>query len=311
MKALAAASIVLGSALALVGCGPDRDGRDGMGGGPDAGMNGGGGDGGGTGEMRRCNKMDIVFVVDDSGSMAEEQGNLATNFPMFASVLENYVNADGEHIDFRVAVTTTGKDISYTVQGSPFPFTERGDNGEFRNNCGVNKRWLDPSDGNLGQLLGCRASVGTSGPGIEMPLIVTKMALDDRMLDGTNTGFLRPDALLGIVILTDEDDSSSTHSSFTITVTNPDPPIDYHPADLIAFLDGLKGHRSRWAAGVIAGETACTSAFGDAVAATRLKDFVTQAGTQAVFSSICAGNLTTALSEIIAKFQAACGQIIL
>jgi len=313
MKAQAAVSIVLGSALALVACGPtsrDDGNGPGPGHGPDAGPSGGS-DGGPTGEARRCNKMDIVFVVDDSGSMSEEQGNLATNFPMFASVLQNYVNADGEHIDFRVAVTTTGKTISYSVSGAPFPFTETGDNGAFRNNCNVNKRWLEPTDPNLGQTLGCRANVGTSGPGYEMPLLVTKLALDDRMSDGTNTGFLRPDALLGIVMLTDEDDSSTLLSSFTISIANPNPPVDYHPADLIAFLDGLKGHRSRWAAGVIAGETACTSAFGDATAATRLKDFVTQAGTQAVFSSICAGDLTTALSEVIAKFQAACGDIIL
>jgi hypothetical protein len=32
------------------------------------------------GEPRQCNKMDIVFVIDDSGSMSEEQSNLATNF---------------------------------------------------------------------------------------------------------------------------------------------------------------------------------------------------------------------------------------
>ena len=42
------------------------------------------------GTARQCNKMDIVFVVDDSGSMAEEQTNLATNFPMFAQLLSHY-----------------------------------------------------------------------------------------------------------------------------------------------------------------------------------------------------------------------------
>ena len=52
-----------------------------------------------------------------------------------------------------------------------------------------------------------------------------------------------------------------------------------------------------------------------ATEATRLKQFVqltnSNGSQQAVFSSICAGNLTMALSDVLAKFQAACGGIIL
>jgi hypothetical protein len=62
---------------------------------------------------------------------------------------------------------------------------------------------------------------------------------------------------------------------------------------------------------VIAGEQACSSGFGDATAATRLKEFTNLAGTQGVFSSICAGNLTAGLQQVIEKFQSACGGIIL
>ncbi|MDB4962439.1 MAG: putative lipoprotein [Myxococcales bacterium] len=312
-------AILAGSALALVGCGPaGREDGDGDGDG-DGNMNTP--DAGPTGEARKCSKMDIVFVVDDSGSMAEEQGNLAHNFPMFADVLQNYVNEDGEHIDFRVAVTTTGRDLTYSNSfGSMFPpmsFSEMGDDGAFRNNCNVNRRWLEPSDPDLGTALSCRASVGTGGPGYEMPLLMTKWALGDRVADNTNAGFLRDDALLGIVMLTDEDDSSSTQNNFTIDASNPNsgPVVDFEPADAIQFLDGVKGHRSRWAAGVIAGQTSCSSGFGEAAEATRLKQFVQMTNAsgpqQAVFSSICDGNLTGALNDIIAKFQSACGGIIL
>jgi len=271
------------------------------------------------GEPRKCNKMDLVFVVDDSGSMSEEQGNLASNFPMFASVLQNYVNADGEHIDFRIAVTTTGKDITYTINlgGTQIPMTEHGPDGAFLKNCGVTQGWLDATTPNLGTTLGCRANVGTGGASYEMPLLMAKHALSERVTDGKNSGFLRDDALLGVVMLTDEDDGSSTQNSFTIDATNPNsgPTLDFNPADAIQFFDTLKGHRSRWAAGVIAGETACSSSFGDAAEATRLKQFVQMTNAngsqQAVFSSICAGNLTTALTDVLAKFQSACGGIIL
>jgi hypothetical protein len=317
---LITASVLLCSVVSLVACAPDgRDGGMGDDGDGD-GSGSGSGSGNGSGEPRRCNKMDLVFVVDDSGSMSEEQGNLASNFPMFATVLQNYVNADGEHIDFRIAVTTTGKPISYTISlaGMTFPpMSETGPNGAFVKNCGVAQGYLDISTPNLGTTLGCRANVGTGGASYEMPLLMTKHALSERVADGKNAGFLRDDALLGVVMLTDEDDGSSTQDMFMIDGSNPNsgPTLDWGPAETIAFLDTLKGHRSRWAAGVIAGETSCNSTFGNAAEATRLKQFVqmtNQNGSQqAVFSSICAGNLSMALSDVIAKFQAACGGIIL
>jgi hypothetical protein len=300
--------------LAFAACGPGMrdDLGDDQGGGDDDG--GGGGGGGGGGEARQCNQMDIVFVVDDSGSMSEEQSNLATNFPMFATLLSNYRTPDGDPIDFRVAVTTTGKDLSYTVSGFPFPFNEQGDDGAFRNNCSAASRWLDKTSPDLEQTLACRADVGTGGPSFEMPLLMSRWALDKRVTDGTNAGFVRPDALLAIVMLTDEDDTSTSQNNFVITPTS-QPPIDYQPADHVAFLDQLKGHRSRWAAAAIAGDGDCSSVFGEAANAARLKDFVNLANgsgsQQATFSSICDGDLTIGLEKALMLFQAACGGIIL
>jgi hypothetical protein len=270
------------------------------------------------GEMKECNKMDIVFVVDDSGSMAEEQSNLATNFPMFAQVLSTYTTSDGQPLDYRVAVTTTGRDMDYVIdlgQGMTLPQHEDGDNGAFRATCGSTKRYLEPADANMSQTLSCRANVGTGGPSYEMPLLMSKWALSERIMDSTNAGFLRDDALLAIVMITDENDSSTTANNWTVGFAGGDPPPDWHPADHVQFLDALKGHRSRWAAGVIAGDGNCSSSFGDAVDATRLKEFVNLANgsgtTQAVFSSICAGDLTVGLKSALDTFQAACGGIIL
>lgn len=296
-------------ATLLIGCGPDARGGG-----------GGGGDDTATPDAteatpRQCNKMDIIFVVDDSGSMGEEQSNLATNFPMFAGLLSSYRTMDGEPIDFRVAVTTTGRDLQYTISlgGTSLPMSEQGDDGAFRDSCTVGRRWIEPTDSNMSQVLACRANVGTGGPSYEMPLLMTKWALAERLADGTNAGFLREDALLGVVMLTDEDDASTVQNNFTVGATGASP-VDFHPADLISFLDTLKGHRSRWAAGVIAGPTDCSSSFGDAAKATRLMEFVTQAnaggGVQASFSSICDGDLTNALQKTLDTFQTACGVVI-
>ncbi len=304
------------TASAITACGPTgRDEGEGEEG-------GGSGSGSGSnvdpGEARQCDKMDIVFVVDNSGSMEEEQQNLAANFPQFAQKIKNYMVSNGMPLDFRVAITTTGRDVDYTIDlgggfGS-FPQSEMGENGDFKNNCNNPKRWLDPSDANFESTLACRANVGTSGPSIEMPLLMSKWSLAERVTDGTNAGFLRADALLALVVLTDEDDASTTQNGFTMDSTGTSP-TDWGAAEQVQFLDQLKGNRSRWAAGVIAGEGACSSGFGNAADGVRLKEFVTAANgsgyNQAVFSSICDGDLTIALQEALDLFQAACGQIIL
>jgi hypothetical protein len=293
----------------LVACGPSM--RDGVPqGGDDDGTDAGPGSNPGT--AQQCNKMDIVFVVDDSGSMEEEQTNLATNFPMFAQLLSQY-QVDGQALDFRIGLTTTGRTVSYNIIDG-FPITEVGDNGAFRDGCGSNARFLQSTDPNVESVLSCRANVGTSGPSVEMPLLMSKYALSERIADGTNGDFIRPDALLAIVYLTDEDDSSTTQDGFTLDL-NGNAPTDWNPQDEVNFLDQLKGNRTRWAAAAIAGDGDCSSSFGSAVNAARLKQFVDlangQGSTQAVFSSICSGDLTVGLKDALDTFQAACGNIIL
>jgi hypothetical protein len=261
--------------------------------------------------------MDIVFVVDNSGSMMEEQSNLASNFPMFASLLEAYTVDGGKPLDFRVALTTTGRDVNYVIDlGGGFgtiPQSENGENGEFYNNCNNTKRWLDRTDGAMAQTLACRANVGTNGPSIEMPLLMSKWSLAERAAD-TNAGFLRSDALLAIVMLTDEDDASTTQDGFTLDATGMSP-TNWQPQDQVNFLDQLKGNRTRWAAGVIAGDGNCSSNFGNAADGVRLKQFVNLANgngsTQAIFSSICNADLSKGLKDALDVFQAACGSIIL
>ena len=297
---------LVSSVMALIACGPGGRGDDG---------DDDGSSDAGSGEMKRCNKIDLVFVVDNSGSMSQEQDNLAANFPNFATLLDNYVNDDG---DYRVAVTTTSRDLHFTQQlptGGSFVTNETGDNGAFRNNCGLTKRWLEPVDPDMSTTLSCRAKVGTDNPGAaEMPLLMAKYALSERVQDGTNANFLRDDALLAVVTLTDENDSSTTQNNFTLGPFD-EFPIDWNPEDQVQFYDTLKGHRTRWASAVIAGDGACESSFGKADDATRLKEFVNQANsqgsTQAVFSSICAGDLTIGLMQALELFQDACGGIIL
>ena len=260
-----------------------------------------------------CSRMDLIFVIDDSGSMSEEQSNLANNFPAFAQVLQNYQTSTGQPLDFRVAITTTGRDVDYSVElpgFPPIPFSESGDDGAFRQECGMTRRWLERDDPDFVNTFSCAAQVGTGGPGIEMPLLTLDWALTERVADNTNAGFLRDDALLAVVILSDEDDCSREDNNFNIGITSDacdlNSPQIVPVSTYLSGLDSIKNGRERWATAVIAGETDCTTALGDAVEATRLKDFVNQVGTNGVFSSICQGDLATPLQNALDTFDAAC-----
>jgi hypothetical protein len=318
--------------ICLAACSPSSGRVGGTGSGPGSGSGGITPGGGGTGtdpidnegKMGPCAKMDILFVVDNSGSMSEEQSNLATNLPKFIDVLDNFKNSAGAELDWRVGVTSTGKDVSYTVVLPPpfsisTPLSEKGENGELleKMGCGMTRRWIEPTDANGSTEFACNAKLGTNGSGMEMPLETMRMAFDARVKDGTNAGFLRDDALLAVVILTDENDCSRSDNNFTVKLGNGqngtsngecDPKDLNKVQDYADFLDQLKGGTGRWATAVVAGPGPgdCMSAFGSAEEATRLKDFVGLAGQNGVFSSICDGDLTIGLHNALETFQAAC-----
>lgn len=272
-----------------------------------------------------CDKIDFLFIVDDSGSMGEEQANLAENFPRFVEIVDRYRTEAGSPLDYRLGVTTTGKDITtvitFNLPGIPFPpmeISETGPTGALLQECGMTRKWIESGDPDVAGTFSCLAEVGTSGSGVEMPLYMTELALTERIADGSNAGFLRDDALLAVVILTDEDDCSRPEDRIEITLDvmggaagaadTCDPDATMPVARFLTALDGVKGDRGRWAAAIIAGPGpgTCSSSFGDAAEATRLQQFTSDAGMNVVFSSICDGDLSGSLETALDTFEAAC-----
>jgi hypothetical protein len=295
-------------AAGTVACGPARHNGDG----PDGGGGGGDGQNTTTGDAGRCDKMDILFVIDNSGSMGQEQTNLIANFPTFISVL------DQSGLDYRVAVTTTGRDYTYNMSTplGPIPMSQTGgDNGKMLHPaaCNMTHGWIDKTDPDPATTFECVANVGTSGPSDEMPLSAMRDAFEERMADGTNTGFHRADALLGVVILTDEEDCSYEQSVTLPLGGSLCSSMQEPVANYVSFLDGFAGGRPRYAIATIAGKGpgACSSSFGGADEAMRLNQFVSLVGTNAVSASICDGDLSVGLQQALTLFDSACNAIIL
>ena len=246
-----------------------------------------------SGKVDECKKMDIVFIVDNSASMAQEQTNLATNFPKFVKVISDYKTKSGDPLDFRIAVSSSddGKDKGQfnatRAAAAPSGCT-----------AGPARPWLERADGDIGAMFSCRAQLGTNGANTERPLENMLLSVTSAVAQNSASGvsFIREDALLAFIVLTDEDEGSAGKGDLAR------PMADYPPA-----FDKVKGDRGRWAASVIAGPDTCSSpGLGNAAEAKRLKGFITDVGKNGVFSSICTGDLTTGLSEALAKFDQAC-----
>ncbi len=258
------------------------------------------------GVAARCEKIDLLFVIDNSGSMDAEQVNLAANFPAFIQVIAE------SGLDYRIAVTSTAVDYEYSLTipgiGTLPQSISGGDNGAMLQRCGMSRRWIESADADPATTFGCLAALGTTGSSDEMPLAAMRRAFGARMADGTNNGFRRDDALLGIVILTDENDCSyeqPVNLAFTESLCSSQMEA---VSGYVGFLDTYTGDRGRWASAVIAGPgpSSCSSTFGSADYAQRLDEFVTMTGANAVFSSICEGDLTVGLADALEVFSAAC-----
>ncbi|HEY0135859.1 MAG TPA: hypothetical protein VGB85_17360 [Nannocystis sp.] len=174
-----------------------------------------------------CAKVDLLFVIDNSSSMKNEQDNLVASFPGFvSSMLAQLANADSYH----VGVVSTD---SYDHNDDPCDnvlgglITRTGGNDSSNQSCGPyasGKRYMSEAD-DLGARFTCAAQVGTDGATDEKPLEAAIRGLGP-ILNAPgecNDGFLRKDALLVLVLITDEEEEGS----------NGDPPDWYDSLVLI------------------------------------------------------------------------------
>jgi hypothetical protein len=279
------------------------------------------GDSGGRGDVGGCTSMDILFVIDDSGSMGEEQENLKENFPKFIEVLEGYETPNGEPLGYRVGVTTIGILRTYLQNGQGMTSDFGGmslDDGRLlgQQTCGFAEPWIDGPGGHVLQSFDCVATVGLDGTVVEMPFAVVEEALGAQSLQsGPNEGFYRAgeDSLLVVVIITDEDDCSIENGGKMFVSATGASDCDesksvglYPPTRTKAFLDDLTGGPGRYVVVAIAAKEQCQSQFGKADKAKRLADLVELCGDNGFFGDICSGDLWIALKEAVDKMQVAC-----
>lgn len=143
-------------------------------------------------------KVDILFVIDDSCSMADEQQALASNFMSFIS------GATQGAGDWQIGVTTT--DL----------FAQRG---VLRAGAPGQPAVLTPSTPNVATVFASNVQVGVTGSGYEQPFACMQAAVTEPNRSGLNAGFLRDDAALAVVLVTDAiEQSQGTVNQYVSTL---------------------------------------------------------------------------------------------
>lgn len=142
------------------------------------------------------NKVDILWVIDNSGSMLTKQQRLATGFNSFSSVFVN------KGFDFNMAIVTS--DTRAVAAG--------GQAGQFQGAPSV----ITESTLNFANVFQNNVQVGQTGDSAAKEIQAIELATG-ALLSTTNTGFLRSDAHLAVIILSDADDNDSAGAGSTTT----------------------------------------------------------------------------------------------
>ncbi|MCY1066561.1 hypothetical protein OV090_17430 [Nannocystis sp. RBIL2] len=198
---------------------------------------------------RGCDKVDFLFVIDNSNSMADEQSSLIASFPGFIAAIENTLEADDYHImaistddgdpgngdedcDFQQCICapapTCCQDVCDTIfkgttcNGTPcdqvsidaceFQYGSGRQFDQYGTRCSIadDRRYMLQSQPDIVSTFACTAGIGAFGSGDERPIQAALAALGDVQNGpgGCNEGFLRDDAILVLVLITDEEDDN-------------------------------------------------------------------------------------------------------
>lgn len=205
-------------------------------------------------------EVDILWVVDNSASMSEEQINLGSNFDSFIAFIAE------SQISYHIGVISTDMEApthSGKLLGNPKIITNTTQNpaASFSQNV----------------------RVGITGGGNERGLLAAHEALSPELLAADNAGFLRDSASLALIFVSDEDDHSFGAVEFY--------------ARAFHIMKGI-GNDRRVIVAAIVGPTpaGCTGATGAAAAGARYLSFIDQVG--GTKASICSNTFSADLAEL-------------
>jgi len=269
--------------------------------------------------QQATSKVDILWVVDSSGSMQEEQSYLGQNFASFISQVAK------SNADFQIGVTTT--DVCDDQDPSLIPLDRRRcpttsgtATTHFRGSLvgQIGHKVLSRTTSNLESTFMTYSNVGINGSGYEHGLTAAKMAIE-KSLAGLNENLVRKDAFLAVILVSDEEDdgiglgTTDAYSGLNYVqagLTN----YRYTTDDFIRDINVTKGVGKFSVSAItgtrLLGGSMCTSAHSKPLE--EGSQYIQAAqGTGGIVQSICDTNWSASLSAIGQDIAAQSSQLVL
>ncbi len=240
-----------------------------------------------------CEKIDFLFVVDNSGSMHDEQTALAASFPGFISEIQTTVMAE----DYQIMVVDTDASRGLPM-GCDDELGAGGTKDARGNDCGITsgRRYMLDTQPNLSDTFTCLALLGTGGDVNERPMEALVNSVTVHNPPGQcNGGFVRDDAILVVTFITDEPDNGKSVGD-PVSWRNAVVGAKNGDEEAVTML-GLIGDPD------IPGGV-CTM-MGNAAAAPRLRTFA-ESFTHGSWGSVCSLNYTPFFTAAVAVVKDAC-----
>jgi hypothetical protein len=171
-------------------------------------------------DLNPVRDVDILFAIDNSPSMEQEQANVRQNFRVFMDELKK-IPGGLPNVNIGVISSDLG---AGTGVGTGACSRQGGDRGIFQTKpaCGLaaganfltsyNNETQNNFMGDISTVFSCMGDLGIRGCGFEHQLQAARVALYEAITP-ENMGFLRRDAYLAIIFITDEDDCSGETNS--------------------------------------------------------------------------------------------------
>lgn len=181
-----------------------------------------------------CKSVDFLFVVDSSISMATNQSDLVTAFPEFVDTMKATLESvDSYHVGVVTSGAYAGNEPGCQQIGALVTQTAGPDSSAAQ--CGpyLDGRYMTEDD-DLASAFECAARVGTGGDNDEKMMQAALAAISPELNapGACNEGFIREDALLVLVLITDEDDPGSCGVPLVGCAGSPGDPAAWHTAVL-------------------------------------------------------------------------------
>ena len=237
-----------------------------------------------------CSKVDVVFAVDNSGSMSEEHD--ALRGPVFDSFPQQLLDINNGIEDFRLGV----------IDACPKPawFHNWGASGACNFSTGAN--YMTSTSASLAAEFACVTDFSAQGyenmpdqcvddgelaDDDEQPSLTAAEAVSAANLGGMNLDFVRDDAILFVVAMTDEDEEFAD--------------VDSAQEIYNRLVAAKGGDVSSVVYLGIAGNSVCAGPYGTALDAVNAKQVASlfAADGQGLFWDLCQGDLETAFQTAI------------